>query len=535
MTPTVARVADLARVKRLPLEFLRELAVKDVANGVAIEYRLMDGSLAPRQRIRLSPPGEKNRSIWDNQPGAIVPYGLDRLPEAYNAGFIVIVEGESDCWTLWQHGYPALGIPGATMVRTLQPEYLNDEVGKTFIVQEPGDAGKVFVQQLTAKLRDPGFSWKGEIVVFSLGTAKDPSDLHIKDPAGFNATFQGALDSAVGIDSAEPQGWREIFHSFEDFENAPKLTFTIKDFLQNDGATLIGGLSGHGKTLLMLSMVKAMLGPTGTMLWNQFPVTARSVRILYLIPESTITPFKHRLELFGLYDCLRPEDGRLLVHTLSKGPTPCLSDPRILYAAKGGHVFLDTAVRFSTEGDENSAGDNQRGLAMDIFALLSAGARTVVGAHHSPKPFAKENIMRLENVLRGSGDIGAMVTTAWGIKQLDRDKNIIHMENIKPRDFQPPPPFQLIGRPYIDTEGDFRMYRRPGDCGFLQDEQKPERDKGGAPVQAREARAANIELLRQWLCDELSLCSTCLSQKFADIGIKVGDSAIRKYRKEIRL
>src|SRR6202035_2920699 len=111
---------------------------------------------------------------------------------------------------------------------------------------------------------------------------------------------------------------------------------------------------------------------------------------------SSIGPFKYRLKLFGLYEHLRD---RLLVRTLSMGPTLCLSDSRILLAAKGAHVILDTAVRFCAEGDENSAGDNQRGLASDIFALLGAGARTVIAAHHAPKPFARENVMRLENVL----------------------------------------------------------------------------------------------------------------------------------------
>jgi hypothetical protein len=272
------------------------------------------------------------------------------------------------------------------------------------------------------------------------------------------------------------------------------------------------------------------MGPPAKM-WSYFEVLEKASRIVYLIPESSIVPFKHRLKLFGLYDYLR--DDRLLVRTLSLGPTPRLNDPRILLAAKGAHVFLDTAVRFSSEGSENDAGDNQRGLASDIFALLGAGARTVIGAHHSPKPFVKENTMRLENILRGTGDIGAMVATCWGIKQLDPGENIVHIENVKPRDFQPPQPFQLIGRPHISDDGDFRMHKRPGECGDLMDEQQPERDKGGAPTQAREARAANIELLRQWLRDDPTLTSAGASRKFLDIGVKVGDSAIRKYKKEL--
>jgi len=525
----VPRVADLARVKRLPLKLLEELGVRDTANGVAIEYRLMNGSPAPRQRIRTSPAGEKNHSIWDGRKGPIVPYGLDRLREAYDEGSIVLVEGETDAITLWHHGFPALGIPGATMEKTLAPEYFSSEITKAFILQEPGDAGKRFAEKIAAKLREPAFGWKGDIFVVTLGEIKDPSDLHVKDPAGFNGAFQAALDSAVAVDRAEPQGWREEFHTFEDFEKAAPLSFSIKGFLQNNGATLIGGLSGHGKTLCMLSIVKALLAGNGTMLWNYFEVMETAIRVLYLIPEATIEAFKYRLKLFGLYHYLAPDDDRLLVRTLSKGPTPSLSDPRILYAAKGAHVFLDTAVRFSTEGDENSAGDNQRGLAADIFALLGAGARTVSGAHHSPKPFARENVMRLENVLRGSGDIGAMVSTAWGIKQIDVAQNVVHIENIKPRDFQPCKPFQLIGRPYIDSEGDFQMHKKPGECGALQDEQEPDRNRGGARPEQREERVRRIEKVREWLAVTPGLNRKDIQTWFKNEGVKISERSAKEY------
>jgi hypothetical protein len=348
------------------------------------------------------------------------------------------------------------------------------------------------------------------------------------------ASEQIAALSARAGGSTEPVDWVDIFHSWAEFEQCPPLQFAIEGFLQNDGATMIGGLSGHGKTFILLSVAKALLAGKGSRLWDLFTVKENAVRVVYLIPECSLAPFKHRLKLFGIYNCLAPDDGRLLVRTLSKGPTPCLSDPRILFAAKGAHVILDTAVRFA-EGDENSATEMARGLANDIFALLGSGARSVLCAHHSPKPFARENTMRLENVLRGSGDVGAMLTTAWGVKQLDADSNVIHIENIKPRDFQPCGPFQIVGRPCIDDTGDFALHKKPGECGSLQEEQEPERDKGGAPSQAREARAANIALMRQWLCDEPSLSSAGLSQRFANLGIKIGDSAIRKYRKEINL
>jgi hypothetical protein len=330
--------------------------------------------------------------------------------------------------------------------------------------------------------------------------------------------------------NASASGWREMFHSVAEFENAAPLTFSIKNFLQNNGATLVGGLSGHGKTLILLSIAAAQLRGKGSLLWDYFEVLETAERVIYLVPECSIEPFKHRLELFGLLPFVR--DGRLLVRTLSKGPTPCLSDPRILAAAKGAHMYLDTAVRFS-EGEENSSGDNQRGLATDIFALLGAGARQVLGAHHSPKPFAKETVMGLENVLRGSGDIGAMLSTAWGVKQLDAEQNIIHVENIKPRDFCPPPPFQLIGRPSINEIGDFKMYKRPNDCGSLADESQPEREKGGASTQAREAKASNIQLLREWLKQDPKQTSEQLALRFKDAGVEIHDATVRKYRTQI--
>jgi hypothetical protein len=330
--------------------------------------------------------------------------------------------------------------------------------------------------------------------------------------------------------SAEPARWRDMFHTFEDFENTPPLSFAIEGFLQNNGATMIGGLSGHGKTLILLSVVKALLAGKGTRLWDLFDVQETAIRVLYLIPECAIQAFKHRLQLFGIYHALAPNDNRLLVHTLSKGPTPCLSDPRILYAAKGAHVFLDTAVRFGTD-DENSATDNQRGLASDIFALLQAGARSVTGAHHSPKPFARENVMRLENVLRGSGDIGAMLTTAWGIKPINAAQNIIHIENIKPRDFQPCGPFQIIGRPDIDDLGDFSLHKEPGQCGALQEEQEPQRDKGGARIEARKERERRIRMARDWLSKDPNLSIEELHKHFESAGIQVSESAVKNYRR----
>ncbi len=327
---------------------------------------------------------------------------------------------------------------------------------------------------------------------------------------------------------ATPSYW-DFFDTAEEFENATPLRFAVQGFLQCEAATLIAGLSGQYKTWLAMSVVKSLLSDA-EMLWSTFAVLHKAKHVIYLIPESGRGPFRHRLETLGLMPYVR--NGKLLVRTLSKGPAPRLQDPRLLAVVPDADVVLDTAVRFM-QGDENAAGDNARGLAADTFALLSAGARTVIEIAHSPKSFEKDDSMQLENMVRGSGDIGAMFATAWGVRELPG--SILHVQNIKPRDFDPCGPFQLAARPYITDSGDFLIHKAPGDCGVLAEE-LPERNRnkgGGAPQLVREAHSANLALLAGFLRDDPLLNSREIVQKFAAVRIKVSDSAIRRYKKEL--
>lgn len=267
------------------------------------------------------------------------------------------------------------------------------------------------------------------------------------------------------------QNWRDIFHTVEEFENAPPLHFAIDGFLQEAGVTLIGGLAGHGKTLLMLAIAKALLEELPLFGHKLFTVSRPAQRVLYLIPESSLSPFWSRLQLFRLQAYGRSD--RLLVRTLSSREQVALDDPRLLKAAEGADVFLDTAVRFM-DGCENDV-ENTRPFADTLFRLLNAGARSITGAHHAPKGFESQEYMTLENILRGSGDLGAMLCTCWGVRQIDAARNQLFVQNVKPRDFQPCAPFILEGRPHLDVNGQFKMIADPGDAEELRSylRQKP--------------------------------------------------------------
>ncbi len=286
------------------------------------------------------------------------------------------------------------------------------------------------------------------------------------------------------MDAPGVEPWlAQVGESYERYINAQPPVFVIKEFLQTEGLTIIAGLSGHTKTWLLLSMAQCLL--TGEKLFGHFSVVTKATRVLYLTPEITLGSFKTRAEKFGLGEYVK--NGMLLVRTLSAYPIMPLTDPAVLMCAKGADVFLDPAIRFMT-GDESSSSDNANGLAEAVFQLLQAGARTVIAAHHSPKSFETANYMSLENVLRGSGDIGAMSATVWGVRMLDAAQTKVQVENVKPRDFTPPPPFQLQGRPHIDNGKGMQMVSPPGSCGTLRN--YVEAKKGGRPPSPAKAERA---------------------------------------------
>jgi len=120
-------LADYASAKNLPVAFLKSVGVGEIyyqgQQAVRIAYADEDGAeIAVRFRLALK--GE-DRFRW-RRGSHVAPYGLPRLNLARQAGYIVLVEGESDAQTLWYHGLPALGLPGASTWRAEWADYLQD-------------------------------------------------------------------------------------------------------------------------------------------------------------------------------------------------------------------------------------------------------------------------------------------------------------------------------------------------------------------------------------------------------------------------
>ena len=190
-------VSGLAADKGLPEKFLRNLGVEEYGTAIRITYRLEDSRMAPRQRIRTAVRA-KDGSRWSQGSDRLAPYGLWRLGEAGQSENLVLVEGESDCWTLWFHQVAALGIPGAGMGGTLQAVHLAD-FERLYVVQEPDAGGDSFVAGVARRLEE--LRWQGNAYVVHLPAGiKDPNDLHKRDPNRFLETFQDSLGKAERLE-----------------------------------------------------------------------------------------------------------------------------------------------------------------------------------------------------------------------------------------------------------------------------------------------------------------------------------------------
>jgi hypothetical protein len=269
---------------------------------------------------------------------------------------------------------------------------------------------------------------------------------------------------ALNQSSADPQTWRDYFRSTSQLEDGD-VRMIIDGFLP-EGVNLIGGLAGQGKTLFALSLVKSLT--TGQRFLGKYQ-PQDIIPVVYLIPESSSRAFKMRCKAFRI-----PEDENLfLCRTVTEGKTLMLDDPILIEAVKNLRpvIVLDTLPRFNESGDENDASANKK-LVDDITVLRAHGAIAVVALQHSTKSSAKEE-MTLENVLRGTGDIGAMADSVYGLR---RDRNLyengkgpneIEVRCVKPRDIKnPPEPFRVAATykkedgqiiSYIDESGDFQL------------------------------------------------------------------------------
>ncbi len=400
----------------------------------------------------LNPPskGDKFRHI-EGHPSKDFLYGIDSLC-AFDSQ-VFVAESELDCLTMRAHGFAAVSVSSATtclqkgdlIIREEDLKKLQADDRKIYLTLDQDAAGRACADAFEKIL--PAHQVYRLEWTYGGKTSTDPKDvgeLYAQSVDGFYEKIASLTAEAQN----RPPAWRRVFKSYSEMESGD-IRFLIKDFLP-EGVTFIGALSGSGKTWFALAMAKALT--TGRRFLGKFAIPEPQ-NVIYMIPEAGERSFRVRMERMKI-----PND-RFLCRTMKDGAPLNLNDPLLLNAARELKpvIFLDTAVRFSNADSENDANQNARGLADGVFKLLQAGATAIVGIHHSPKSAVNAQQLTLENTLRGTGDLGAMCDAVYGLKVINPEKLIVKVACVKPRDFEPVPPFQIQGRPYINETGDFGL------------------------------------------------------------------------------
>jgi hypothetical protein len=187
-----------AAAKALPIKFLKTCGLLeftyDHKPAIRIPYFGVAGEeLAVRFRIGL----DGDRFRWKSGTKSCL-YGLHRLHDAQKEGVVVLVEGESDCHTLWFHGIPALGIPGATNWREDRDAQQLEGIDTIYVTLEPdrgGDAVRQWLSRSTIRHR-------AKLVSLP---AKDPSALHLEGPEEFSRRWQVACLGAMPWTAVEAE------------------------------------------------------------------------------------------------------------------------------------------------------------------------------------------------------------------------------------------------------------------------------------------------------------------------------------------
>jgi hypothetical protein len=235
--------------KQLSPSFLKTLGVSEIPNynghpAVRIPYLNTEhGEACIRFRISLD--GEPK--IKTRRGDKLTLYGLSRLEEARERGYVIAVEGESDTQTLWCHEEPAIGIPGASSWRSEWSEHL-DGIEKIFVPVEPDQGGEQLWERMTASpIRE-------RLYRMALDGFKDVSELHLDDPTQFSERLMAALGSAVSfMDIAESEAQekaREAWAKCEDLANQGRILERFAEDLATSG---VAGESRAGK-LVYLSL-----------------------------------------------------------------------------------------------------------------------------------------------------------------------------------------------------------------------------------------------------------------------------------------
>jgi len=248
--------------KGIPIDFLKGLGLSDFtyqgSPAIKIPYRDLNGEeVAANFRLFLDKGmGENVRFKWKSGTKKLL-YGLWRLGKPDH---VVLVEGESDCHTLWYHDIPAIGLPGAGCWNDSRDSEHFDGIQSIYVVIEP-DQGGESVKKWVAKS-----AIKDRVKLVTLPN-KDPSGLYVNDPGSFIKSFSNALEKAqpyleyerLELDAEHKEAWEQC-------QELAKKKKILDHFIRDFGRLGVVGEDRAGKLIYLAVTSRFLSSPVSIVL-----------------------------------------------------------------------------------------------------------------------------------------------------------------------------------------------------------------------------------------------------------------------------
>jgi hypothetical protein len=249
-----ATLENYAAYVGLPVEHLKALSLEQYyrLGKPAVRMPYLDEAgeevLLVRSRVSLT----SKPKILTRKGDKHRLYGLWKLEEAREAGYAVLVEGESDAQTLWFHGVPALGIPGANGWKAEWAPELKGIDRLYFVVED--EAGEQCWRKLaqTPEIRD-------RLYRVELDGVKDVSDLHQQDPEGFTERLRTAREDArAWLDIAETEEQERAREALAECRELAQSPDILEEFSRDLEACRLVGERINAE-ILFLALVSRLL------------------------------------------------------------------------------------------------------------------------------------------------------------------------------------------------------------------------------------------------------------------------------------
>jgi len=464
----------LAEEKQIPAEKLydwhfREVPDKDTGKKIAIHYLTREKSVAKIQH-RFGKNAE-SRFKWASG-GKFILYGLWRISEWGTTDTVYLVEGTSDCITLWNVDLPALGIPSATI---WNPDWWKEleEFQRIVMIPDTDNAGSGLVK-LLAKTQPEQF--RERVYVLRLPSdVKDVNELWIRENAD-PERFKQALDSCeivlledtpeyqnrntndstvsesepddedgeplmdVPLEETQPRRYKLVLAQTREREVAHAI---VPNLLYAERITILAGEAGVGKTTFALEIADG-LTRTGK-LWNG-TVEVQPARILWLdfdhrwnrLQEILDTYYgeAHR-EIYTMEPVEQPETQQSPTKE-PKSPLPpplsweTLADYRSAIEENGIDLIVaDTAFEWLDIQDGND--ETEARVKLQLIRELIAGTGCGVLLLHHPRKTVGEG--GRTTALAGSHRFAAKVDVVAFLVPVNRDgMDVVKLIVAKDRD-----------------------------------------------------------------------------------------------------